>query len=279
MKRGRRLSDGTRSPSRAGTVRADGSSASRRSFRAPCSRSRRRSAVAGTRIPQRSGPRRVFPVQQPVERLAVFERGVRALAVERDDRVRRVAENERVIFEGPGPAADRLEVAGGVLEELLLEIGEERNRVREAPLEEPPDILFRLERFEALLSGVRQKQRRREAAVGVRQRDQHVLAPRPDVERVLFHPERAAGIPAGIESSLYPWPSRGVVQVAAGLLQDRRADRRRASVRPDQDFVREVPRLLGFAGSGSGPFGPGSPRRRRPPRTGSWRGRSPPPRP
>ena len=77
-------------------------------------------------------PRAIRISQTFIEGAAVLERRVHALPVKRNDRVRRIAQDERMILERPGRAADRLQMAGGIFEEVLAEAGHERNRVGES---------------------------------------------------------------------------------------------------------------------------------------------------
>ena len=141
-----------------------------------------------------------------------------------------------MVLERPGRAADRLQVAGGISEEVFAEAGHERNRVGEPALEERSNGLGRRQDLEALFSLVRQKQGHGEAAVDVGERDQHVFASRPDMQGVLVHPKSAAGGRRDREL-LVPVAERLLVEPSACPFQDLGANRRGASIRPDEDVV------------------------------------------
>ena len=78
--------------------------------------------------------------------------------------------------------------------ELRRQIGEQRQRIGELAREELLHRLRRGECGEAHSPCAREKQRRREAAIGVWQRNQHEATPRPDVQRV---PLECTGRPRG----------------------------------------------------------------------------------
>ena len=77
-------------------------------------------------------------------------------------------------------------------------------------------------------------------AVGVGEGDQHVFAARPDVQGVLIHAP-SAGVPAcvgrGDRQLLVSVAEWGLVEASAGPLQDCGANRRGASIGPDEHFV------------------------------------------
>ena len=77
-----------------------------------------------------------MPADELVERHAVLERRVHALAVERHDRVRGVADEQHAVREAPGPAVHRAEQADGMARVVVLERGEQRHGIGELAREE-----------------------------------------------------------------------------------------------------------------------------------------------
>jgi hypothetical protein len=77
--------------------------------------------------------------------------------------------------------------------EFLDQIRHELHRVRELILEQHPHPLHIGESVEAIGAAARQEERGRTAAIGVRQRDEHEAATRPDVQRVWLHRMVSAG--------------------------------------------------------------------------------------
>src|SRR5262245_55752827 len=75
--------------------------------------------------------------------------------------------------------------------ELAEQIGDQRHRVWELSREELLYLLTRLQRREAVRPFAREEERRCEAAIRVRQRDQHEPAARPHMQRVYFERWRA----------------------------------------------------------------------------------------
>jgi hypothetical protein len=67
----------------------------------------------------------------------------------------RIAQHERVILERPGLAADRLQMSGGIFEEVRSKAWHERDRVGESAFEERVNGLGRRQRLEAFLPLIR----------------------------------------------------------------------------------------------------------------------------
>ena len=108
------------------------------SSRSPCRRSRR--CAAG--VPARSAGTRWSSrccVEYREQLAAIFERAVHALAVERRDRMRSVADQQQPIFDRPALAAHRAHDAGGMLQELIGQGRHQRADVREVTAEELRD--------------------------------------------------------------------------------------------------------------------------------------------
>mmetsp|Transcript_4953 Transcript_4953/g.11427 ORF Transcript_4953/g.11427 Transcript_4953/m.11427 type:complete len:335 (-) Transcript_4953:144-1148(-) len=116
-----------------------------------------------------------------VQRQCVLEAGVHSLAEEGHHRVRRVAHEQHLVTQVPRVHAHGDQAAGALREELLVELGDDGHGVGELLLEE---VLHRLVGLERVHGGEGREQRRRERLVRVRQRDEHELVPRPDVQRV-----------------------------------------------------------------------------------------------
>ena len=133
------------------------------------------------------------PAERVEERLAVLEARVRALPVEGDDRVRRVAEERDPSAAGPRSAAHRDEGADGIADEVLLEGRHQRHRVGI----DAAEVLPRLRGGRDLGEGggplPRPEERAGEGAVAVGKRDHHRAAARPDVERRRVHRPRGVG--------------------------------------------------------------------------------------
>src|SRR5262249_26291744 len=131
--------------------------------------------------------------EQGIEFRAVLERRIHSLAMEGNDRVRGIAEQQYLAAEVPGRGVHRAELSLRVGRKLCGEIRQQRNRVGKLPCEERLHRLRAVERREAPWSVTREEQRRRETAVGVRQCNQHEAAAWPDVQRLALERTRAAG--------------------------------------------------------------------------------------
>ena len=81
--------------------------------------------------------------------------------------------------------------------QVALEIRDQRQRVGEVALEQCARVGAGAHGGEARVAFVGQEQRDGEGALGVGQRDAHVAAARPDVQRVGLDAEAAVGAPAG----------------------------------------------------------------------------------
>ena len=116
---------------------------------------------------------------------AVLERAIHALAVKGHDRVRGIAQQQHLAGDMPGGAVNRSQQALGVGEKLRFEIGNQGRGRREFARKEVTHGLTRAQRLEAAgAATLRQEQRGRKAAIGIRQCDQHEAAAGPDVQCV-----------------------------------------------------------------------------------------------
>ena len=123
--------------------------------------------------------------QQLGEHHAVLERRVHALAVERHDGVRGIADQQHAPGTCQGRRAPCRAVPADAAANSAGRSGMQRAARRETRGEERAAPLQASASASKLRAPVaRQEQRRGEAAVGVRQRDQHEAAARPDVQRV-----------------------------------------------------------------------------------------------
>ena len=98
--------------------------------------------------------------------------------------MRGIPEQQHLAVDVPRHGVHRAELTLRVGRELRGEIRQQRQGIGELAGEELLHRLWRGERREAQRPLAREEQRRREAAVGIRQRDQHEAPPRPDVQRV-----------------------------------------------------------------------------------------------
>jgi len=133
--------------------------------------------------------------QHPVEQPAILEAAVQALAVERHDGVRGIAEQQDAPVDLPALAVHGTEPALRMRRKLLREIGDGLCGVGELRVEEVQYGIVGLELVESGLAVARQEQCGSESAVGIGQRNQHVAAARPDVqcprlERIAFGSRR-----------------------------------------------------------------------------------------
>ena len=162
----------------------------------------------------------------------VLEARVHALPVKRHDRVRGVAEQQYPLFVVPRVAAHRHQTAHRVVAPVALEVREVLEAIGKLPLEEVARRSYLRDFVEAVGARVRRKERTREAAVGVGQRDHHEGAPGPDVQRRRVEPVRAVG--CGRDVQLFV----AVVEVGLRVVEARRAqhrtpDRRERPVGPE----------------------------------------------
>src|ERR1700691_707915 len=119
-----------------------------------------------------------------IEHHAILEAAVQSLTVKRHHRMRGVAEQQHTARGMPSLTVNRAQMALRMRTELLGQVRNEPGRVRELASEE---ILRRCSVLKPLETGLAvsgQKQGRREAAIGIRERDQHEATARPDVQRV-----------------------------------------------------------------------------------------------
>ncbi len=150
--------------------------------------------------------------------------------MERHDGVRRIAQQHRSLAGGPRVGADRAHASDGMLEEFAGEARHQRHDVGEMLREERIDGLAAVERGEAFCATSQgEEQRDGEAAVDVRQRDQHEAAARPDVQRVALDAVRA--VRPG-------WQREFLVAVLEHVLDDAHAEL--AGHRPAHDRARAV---------------------------------------
>ena len=129
--------------------------------------------------------------QQLVEFDAVLEGAIHALAVERHDGMRGVADEQGATVDVPLVEAQCRQQASRVAREVLQVLGHQRHRGREFGREEIAHGFHRSQGREARPPLVAEEQGDGEAAVDVRQCDQHVAAAWPDVQRVRFDQESA----------------------------------------------------------------------------------------
>ena len=121
--------------------------------------------------------------QHRIQHGAVLERGVHALAMEWHDGVRRIAQQQDGTA-GPGVGVDGAEMALWMVAELCGQIRDQRGGRGEFAVEELLHRGITVQRVESGIAGVRQKQRGGEAAVRIRQGNQHEAVSRPDMQRI-----------------------------------------------------------------------------------------------
>ena len=126
-----------------------------------------------------------------VEDGAVFESAVHPLAEERHDGVRGVAQKEDPVTIVPGKTLERDQRSRGIVEVQRGQIGHQHRRIGELRLEKVQYLPRVQEAGETVIAFVGEEEGAGKAAVQIRQRDQHVQAPRPDVEGIGLHPVRA----------------------------------------------------------------------------------------
>jgi hypothetical protein len=132
---------------------------------------------------------------------AILEGAVHALAVEGHHRVRGVAQQHRAAVEVPAIQAQRASMPVGLRSKSCFELGHQRQRVGKSRSKKRTRIAAAAQGGETRLALVGQEQGDGEGLLDVRQRDAHVAAARPDVQRVRFDAEAAIGA-GGISSSL-----------------------------------------------------------------------------
>ena len=97
-----------------------------------------------------------------------------------------IAEQQYFSVHVPGRGFYRDHRAGGIACVIFLELRHERNGVGKSLLEKVLRFFSGVEGREAFAAFERQKQDAREGAVSIGQRDEHIGAARPDVQRVWF---------------------------------------------------------------------------------------------
>ena len=117
---------------------------------------------------------------------------VHALPVEGHNGVSCVTDEHRPVVHRPATASHRGKPAGGVLEELLDEVGNHGHQVGEFPLEEQGHRIGVRQRSEASVPLVRREKGGGEVTFGVGECDQHELPPWPNVERMGIEAEPTA---------------------------------------------------------------------------------------
>src|SRR5438876_911476 len=122
-----------------------------------------------------------------IEHDAIFERGVHALAVKRNDRVGRVADQTNFVAIKPRRATDRDQRAGWIVFKIVEQVWHQRHGVGKFFIEKSTDLVVRFCRRKAARTLELPKQSAGERAVRIWERDHHKTFARPDVERKLFH--------------------------------------------------------------------------------------------
>src|ERR1700674_3014383 len=93
----------------------------------------------------------------------------------------------------PGKALDRGHCAGWIREIVVRQFRHQAKRVGKSFLKEPNYVRSCGEARKTLCSLKRKKKNASERSVDIGQRDQHVIAPRPNVQGVGFEPMLTAG--------------------------------------------------------------------------------------
>src|SRR5437879_1210515 len=130
-------------------------------------------------------PVRTQTVEQFEKNGAVFKGAVQALSEEGNNGVRGIPQQERVSVM-PGKTLDRDHSACGIGKIVVGQMGHQAQRVRETSLEETADLRLIIESSKAVRAFEWKKEDARKSAIDIRQRDQHVVATWPDMQRVSF---------------------------------------------------------------------------------------------
>src|SRR5690606_33274308 len=117
-----------------------------------------------------------------VEQATVLQCAVQTLSMERYDGVCRVADEQYPLAHVPRRTMHSAEDALAMGRELLFKVRHQSQRVRELAVEKCPRCDRFSQRLKAGRAGARHEQRGGKALVGVRQRDEHVSTPRPDMQ-------------------------------------------------------------------------------------------------
>src|ERR1700733_10906207 len=150
---------------------------------------------------EHSGPVCTMSVEQLDQISAVFKSAVYPLAKEGDDGMSSIAEQQRSTFDTPRRALDRNHSTGRIRKIVVCQLRHQPEGVREALLKKTDYIRLRAETGEAFSALEWQKENARERAVDIRQRNQHVVTPRPDVKGVGL--ERMLPIETGRNGQLF----------------------------------------------------------------------------
>ncbi len=121
--------------------------------------------------------------QQIGELCTVLKSAVQALSVKRHDSVGRIA-NEQQAPHVPWPAVEGREFPLRMLDKLMVEIGDERQRVWKLCRKKCTRQRRRSQGIEPRRTMGRKKQRGGERAVGIGEGNEHIVTARPDVQRV-----------------------------------------------------------------------------------------------
>src|ERR1700733_3283799 len=150
---------------------------------------------------EHSWPVCTMSVEQLDQISAVFKSAVDPLAEERDDGMSSVAEQQRFSFDPPRRALDRNHGTGWIRKIVVCQLRHQLEGVREALWKKPDYIRVRAQTGEAFYALKWQKENARERAVDIRQRNQHVIPPRPDVKGVRL--QRVLPIGTGWNGQLF----------------------------------------------------------------------------
>ena len=129
-----------------------------------------------------------------VQRDAIFERAIHSLAVERHHGVRGIADQQRAAVEPPMVQTQGAQAAGWIGDPIGIEIRNAAERVSKIPFEQVSGRSHARQRRKTGLACIGQEQGDRKCLFGIWQRDAHVTAARPDVQRVGVQLEATIGI-------------------------------------------------------------------------------------